>query len=60
MHKKNIINKTYMAYQVEIHLNMKCFNFKSSYKKNLTFNKLKFHGPYKANRKKIYRGKSPS
>ena len=44
-----------MAYQVEIRSNVKCFNFKSSYKKNLTFNKLKFHGPYKANRKKIYR-----
>lgn len=49
-----------MAYHVDIRSKVKCFNFKSSYKKNLTFNKLKFHGPYKANRKKIYRGKSPS
>ena len=49
-----------MAYHVEISFKVKSFNFKSSYKKNLTFNKLKFHGPYKANRKKIYRGKSPS
>ena len=49
-----------MAYHVEIRSKVKCLNFKSSYKKNLTFNKLKFHGLYKANRKKIYRGKSPS